>query len=88
MRISHTPKRAADFRLPPPGYNRWTAQRKAAVVFAVRLGSLSRERAQQLYSISEEELVTWEDRFEVDGLGGLQLKSAPIHKRKGPRQNN
>jgi hypothetical protein len=84
MRISRAKKHPADFALPPPGYKRWTAQRKAAVVFAVRLGSLSREGALQAYSISEEELATWEDRFEVDGLGGLQHKHKPPTYRQLP----
>jgi hypothetical protein len=55
---------------------RWSARRKALVVLAVRVGTLSREHAREHYFLSEEELSTWEERFAVDGLGGLQLKNA------------
>ena len=49
-------------------------------MLAVRAGTLSRERAREFYFLSEEELSMWEDRFEVDGLGGLRLKKAIVDK--------
>jgi hypothetical protein len=47
---------------------------KALVVLAIRGGTLSRAQARKYYLLSEEELSVWEDRFEIDGLGGLQVK--------------
>jgi hypothetical protein len=78
MRSTFSQKRLIKFEepLPPPGCTRWNARRKASVVLAVRAGTLSRAQAKKLYFLSEEELSMWEDRFEVDGLGGLQLKNA------------
>jgi Protein of unknown function (DUF1153) len=78
MRSIFSQKRLLNFKqtLPPPGCKRWNARRKASVVLAVRAGTLSREQAREDYFLSEEELSMWEDRFEVDGLGGLQLKNA------------
>jgi hypothetical protein len=61
--------------LPPTGWKKWSAQRKAAVLLAIRAGTISRDQAQKAYSLSAEELAVWEERFEIDGLAGLQLKN-------------
>jgi Protein of unknown function (DUF1153) len=80
MRNPFSQKDLIEEALPPPGCRRWSARRKASVVLAVRAGTLSRERAREFYFLSEEELSMWEDRFEVDGLGGLRLKKASVDK--------
>jgi hypothetical protein len=60
--------------LPPAGWRWWHARNKAAVVIAVRRGTLGRFEAYERYSLSEEELSQWEDAFDRDGIAGLQVK--------------
>jgi len=45
---------------------------KAAVLFAVRAGSVSRAEACRTYAITEEELSLWERAFDEDGIVGLK----------------
>jgi hypothetical protein len=77
MRRTFSDKRPAvlEVTLPPAGWKKWSAQRKAAVLLAIRAGTISRNQARETYFLSEEELAVWEERFEIDGLGGLQLKN-------------
>jgi DNA-binding response OmpR family regulator len=58
-------------RLPPAGLANWSAEWKAAVVIAVRSGTLGRSEACERYMLSEEELSQWEEAFNRDGIGGL-----------------
>jgi transposase len=67
--------------LPPAGTTRWTAWQKAAVIRAIRGGSLSIAEASRHYMLSEEEFVGWQSAFERDGIAGLQLKS--MRRRRG-----
>ena len=60
--------------LPRVGLTRWSARQKAAVVLAVRSGTLSRSEAYDRYMLSEEELSQWEAAFDWDGIAGLQAK--------------
>jgi len=60
--------------LPPPGWKLWTARRKAALVLAIRNGTLSLSEAYDRYMLSEEELSRWEAAFDQDGVAGLQVK--------------
>ena len=60
--------------LPPIGCKTWSARRKAAVITAIRSGSLSRANAFEHYLLSQEELLSWEAAYDRSGLGGLQLK--------------
>ena len=46
--------------LPPADTKRWSARRKAAVVTAVRSGTVSLEEACRRYHLSEEEFCAWE----------------------------
>jgi hypothetical protein len=59
--------------LPPAGTRIWVAQRKAAVVAAVRRGLISREEAYRRYELSEEELSSWQLSFETYGIEGLRV---------------
>lgn len=43
----------------PPGAARWSPNRKRAVAEAVRKGDLTRERAREAYSLSDDELDAW-----------------------------
>jgi hypothetical protein len=58
--------------LPSADTKRWSSRRKAAVVVAIRDGSLAREEAHQRYMLSEEELAGWEAAFASRGLRGLR----------------
>lgn len=58
--------------LPPANVKRWTIRRKAAVVTAVKSGTITREEACARYQLSEEELLAWENAFETYGLPGLR----------------
>jgi hypothetical protein len=57
--------------LPRPGQRTWSARNKAAVVIAIRSGTLDRVDAYERYMLSEEELSGWEEAFDQDGLAGL-----------------
>jgi hypothetical protein len=62
--------------LPLP-MQRWTVQRKAAVIHAVRGGWVPIEEACELYSISVDEFLAWErdvDRYGVPGLRTTRLQ--------------
>lgn len=61
--------------LPRTGPRRWGARQKAAVVLAVRSGTLSPSEARDRYMLSEEELSQWEEAFDRDGIAGLQAKN-------------
>ena len=62
-------------RFPPPaGLARWSAREKAAVVLAVRSGTLRLSEAYERYMLCEEELSRWEAAFDQEGIAGLQAK--------------
>jgi hypothetical protein len=65
--------RAALDALPPPNTKRWVIRRKAEVVGAVRNGVLTLEAACERYSISLEELLSWQRLIESHGLAGLRV---------------
>ena len=84
MSKSLRPNRAPlDFasKLPLAGVRSWSAQRKAAVVLAIRSGALHRIEAYERYMLSEEELAQWEAAFNRDGIAGLQIKNVSARKR-------
>ena len=58
--------------LPPANVTRWTIRRKAAVVIAVRNGDLSFGEACRRYQLSEEELRSWQQAYQMHGLPGLR----------------
>jgi transposase-like protein len=59
-------------KLPAPGTQRWVVRRKAAVVDAVRSGQLSVDDACRTYSLSPEELLSWQRLIERHGTRGLR----------------
>jgi hypothetical protein len=71
--------------LPPPGATRWTAQRKAAVVRALRSGTLERHEAYDRYLLSDGELRDWEETFDRDGISGLLVKTREAKRHFAPR---
>ena len=77
-----------DTELPPIDIRRWTVRRKAAVVHAIRNGSLSVQEASKRYKLSEEELHAWERDLDRHGLYDLRAKLVQAHrpiKRSRPR---
>jgi hypothetical protein len=63
-------KHRLDPDLPPDKPQRWTAQRKAAVIWAIRRRVISVWDACERYDLSAEEVAEWErnlDRFGVPG---------------------
>lgn len=73
-------------KLPPAGAIRWTAWQKAAVVRAVRDGSLDPGEVRRRYLLSEEELAGWQADFERNGIAGLQQKSLRQRRRRPNRR--
>ena len=64
------------FQLPPRvGRLRWSLRAKAAVVIALRCGTLSRSEAYELYRLSVEELAGWEAALDRDGIDGLRVRA-------------
>jgi two-component system, cell cycle response regulator DivK len=61
--------------LSPAGLKRWTAWRKAAVVIAVRSGTISLKEACDRYTLAEEELSQWREAFDRDGIAGLRVRT-------------
>ena len=66
--------------LPPSDTQRWVARRKAAVVAAVRSGSISIEEACRRYHLSEEEFLAWERKIEAHGVAGLRITRLQIYR--------
>ena len=59
--------------LPPASTGRWTVRRKAEVVAAVSGGLLSFDEACDRYSLSVEELSTWQRAVYRSGMPGLRV---------------
>ena len=64
--------------LPPPSTRRWVASRKASVVRGVLYGLISRERAIELYALSDEEFMGWVSA--VADHGEEALKATTVKK--------
>lgn len=58
--------------LPAAQTRRWVASRKAMVVKAVSAGLLTREGAQSMYALSDEEFIEWETAVAQHGIGALK----------------
>ncbi len=58
--------------LPAPDTKRWVVRRKALVVAAVRGGLLSIEEASSRYTLTVDELLSWQSLIEKHGLAGLR----------------
>lgn len=61
--------------LPPANTRRWVASRKAIVVKAVLYGLISEDEALKSYSLSEEELKSWENAVKSHGEAALKTTS-------------
>lgn len=58
--------------LPPPDTHRWVARRKAVVVQAVQHGLMGREEALERYTLTDEELGSWEAAMGRHGTAALR----------------
>ena len=58
--------------LPPRNTGRWVMRRKAEVVAAVRGGMLTLEEACDRWSLTEEELTSWQRLIDSHGVRGLR----------------
>jgi hypothetical protein len=68
--------------LPKPGTKRWVARRKAQVVAAVRGGLLSMEEACSRYTLTVEELLSWQYAIDQHGLVGLRTTHTLQYRQK------
>jgi hypothetical protein len=64
----------------PRAGQRWTVQRKAAVVEAVRGGWMPIDEACTLYSISIDEFLAWERDLDRNGIPGLRTTRYQIYR--------
>lgn len=67
-----------------PNTRRWVVRRKAAVVAAVRGGTITIEEALRRYQLTEEEFLSWQRAFEAHGLAGL--RATRIQQYRGSRR--
>ena len=58
--------------LPSPKTRRWVASRKEVVVQAVLSGLLSQEAAQEMYALSVDEYMEWENAVKMHGRDALK----------------
>jgi hypothetical protein len=70
--------------LPAPDTKRWVARRKAAVVDAVRSGTMNIEDACQYYMLSFEEFAAWERAIEAHGVAGLRSTRLQVYRDAPP----
>ena len=70
--------------LPSPDTKRWVARRKAAVVDAVRSGTMNIEDACQYYMLSREEFAAWERAIEAHGVAGLRSTRLQVYRDAPP----
>jgi hypothetical protein len=67
--------------LPPDNTKRWTPQRKAAVVLAIRKRVISEWDACERYDLSAEELTQWERDLDQYGAPGLRTTRIGIYRK-------
>jgi hypothetical protein len=81
----------AKAKLPPANTRRWVPRRKAEVVSAVHSGLLSLHEACEIYTLTVEEFLSWQNAMERHGLAGLRVTQAQNYrlarseKRRAPR---
>ena len=64
----------------PRAGQRWTVQRKAAVVEAVRGGWMPLDEACVLYNVSIDEFIAWERDLDRYGVPGLRTTRYQIYR--------
>ena len=66
--------------LPPCNTVRWSPQRKASVVEAVRSGLIGLDEACRRYQLSAEEFLEWQQALKVHGVGGLSVTRSKYYR--------
>ena len=66
--------------LPPPNTKRWGIRRKVKVLAAIRGGLISQEEAFSSYSLSAEELLSWQALIERHGMRGLRVTCSQYYR--------
>jgi hypothetical protein len=74
MRAIESGDDRVDFDLSAGKPKRWTPQRKAAVVWAIRRKLISVSDALERYDLSAAELAEWERNLDRFGVSGLQVR--------------
>lgn len=73
--------------LPPSDTKRWVIRRKAEVIAAIAGGLLSIDEACQLYSLSVEELTSWQRAVDRSGMPGLRVTRTQHYRELFERQS-
>lgn len=73
--------------LPAPGTARWTIRRKAEVAAAVNGGLLTIDEACERYSLTIEELASWQRSVDRSGMPGLRATRVQQYRDLYARQN-
>lgn len=73
--------------LPSPNHTRWTIQRKAQVVAAIKGGLLTADEACHRYSLADEEIVCWQRSVDRSGMQGLRVTRLRHYRNKYNRQD-
>ena len=76
-------RRRGETELPPINTRRWTIQRKAAVLQALRDGVLTLEQARERYALSVEEIRAWERQFQRHGPYDLRATRVQTYRKDG-----
>ena len=70
----------------PSSHQRWTVQRKAAVIAAVHAGRLSIHEVCRIYNLSPDEFAAWDRDLDRYGIPGLRSTRYQIYRdTEGPR---
>jgi hypothetical protein len=69
--------------LPASGTKRWVIRRKAEVIAAVHCGLLSLEEACNRYMLTVDELLSWQDAVDRNGLAGLRATRIQKYRQNG-----
>ena len=75
-----TPTEDVGVSLPPSNIVRWSPQRKASVVEAVRSGLIGLDEACRRYQLSPEEFLEWQQALKVHGVGGLSVTRSKYYR--------
>jgi hypothetical protein len=76
----------AKAKLPPVNTRRWVPRRKAEVVAAVHSGILSLHEACEIYTLTVEEFLSWQNAMDRHGLAGLRATQAQNYRLQRPNR--
>ena len=92
MSVEVEPVNPLDFVPDLPRASRWTVQRKATVIRAVRGGYVSIDEICKTYNISVDEFLAWERHLDRYGVPGLRSTRYQIYRdtptRVSPRRDH